>query len=310
MGYEIKKYCGEFYDADDFAKEIRQGIAEHFQMEPGDFYGELIQVVSEPVIISTHSLNRTIIQSGAGLPGYTVFLLPGNMSQDFSWRKLRLTGKRIGLLKEGMPHFSVLPPNFFGTPISLSNKYFNELIIKMNFNENLYKYVLQSEAMEIRSEDAYLIQKMVIDICNSNKIDSKKLIEDLPVLMLKALDKVTKDAPIQISNSHDIIFAKFMEYINLHLDQPIKTHDICNRVEISERNLRYIFKELTGITPMKFVKNLKLNKARKDIKFAKEKTEINAIANKWGFGHSGQFAADYKKLFGELPYQTAIKSSK
>jgi AraC family ethanolamine operon transcriptional activator len=28
------------------------------------------------------------------------------------------------------------------------------------------------------------------------------------------------------------------------------------------------------------------------------------IANSWGFWHMGQFAADYRKLFGELPYKS------
>ena len=33
-------------------------------------------------------------------------------------------------------------------------------------------------------------------------------------------------------------------------------------------------------------------------------TKILNIANDWGFWHMGQFAADYKSLFGELPSET------
>jgi AraC family ethanolamine operon transcriptional activator len=31
---------------------------------------------------------------------------------------------------------------------------------------------------------------------------------------------------------------------------------------------------------------------------------VNETAQSWGFFHLGQFAADYSKLFGELPSQT------
>ncbi|MCK5375915.1 MAG: helix-turn-helix domain-containing protein, partial [Acidobacteria bacterium] len=31
---------------------------------------------------------------------------------------------------------------------------------------------------------------------------------------------------------------------------------------------------------------------------------VTDVANNWGFWHMGQFAADYRKMFGELPSQT------
>ncbi len=35
---------------------------------------------------------------------------------------------------------------------------------------------------------------------------------------------------------------------------------------------------------------------------------INHVSSHWGFWHSGQFASDYKKLFGELPSETVNKT--
>lgn len=310
MNFNINKYHTVFHDADAFAKEIRQGIAEHYQLAPGSFYGELTQVVSEPVIVAVHSMNLTILQTGTGLADYTTFLLPGNMGQDFSWRKQRLTGKRIGLLKSEMEHFAVLPPNFFGTPISISNQYFMEMIIKLKYNENLFKTIQQKEAIEINPEDAYQMQQIVIGLCRSTEVDSELLTKELPELLLKSIDRIAEELPKQLSSPRDIVFSKSISCIHQHLDQKFIASEICSDIEISERSLRYIFKEMTGLSPMKYIKNLKLNKARKDIKNAVDTVNINVIANNWGFNHSGQFAADYKKLFGEYPSQTAIKSSK
>jgi AraC family ethanolamine operon transcriptional activator len=305
----VKKYQNSYDDADDYAMAIRQGSVEHHQLEPGSFQGELKQVVSEKVMISTHRMNRIIYQAGKALKGYTVFLLPGDMSQDFSWRKQRLTGKRIGLLKSGMKHYSVLPSNFFGTPVSLSNQYLKELIIKLDIDKNLYNLIQQSEAVEIMNEDAYHTQQMVIELCNAETVNSNRLINDLPVLVLQSIEKVMGKTPIQLSNNRDIVFSKALSYIDDQQLQTITTKDLCEIADTSERNLRYIFKEMTGFSPMKFTKNLRLNKARKEIKMSQEKSEVNAIASRWGFSHSGQFAADYKHLFGEYPSATNFLSS-
>ena len=33
-------------------------------------------------------------------------------------------------------------------------------------------------------------------------------------------------------------------------------------------------------------------------------TRVTDVANEWGFWHLGQFAADYRRHFGELPSET------
>jgi AraC family ethanolamine operon transcriptional activator len=45
-----------------------------------------------------------------------------------------------------------------------------------------------------------------------------------------------------------------------------------------------------------------LNGVHRDLRKANlDGKRISDVANDWGFWHMGQFAADYKKLFGELP---------
>ena len=304
LNFKIKKYYDIFHNPYDFAKGIRQGKIEHYQLEPGNFSGELTQVVTDDVIVSVHEMDSAILQTGTGLNGFITFLIPGNMKQEISWREQRLTGKRIGILKSNMWHFAVTPPKFFATPVSLSNDFFNDLIIKYGYDENIYRLIQQKETIELYPEDANQIQQMVITLCKSKHLDYDLMTIALPELILKSIAKIADELPKQESRSRDIVFGKSLAYIHEHLDQKITTPQICSAIEISERNLRYIFKEMIGLSPMKYIKLIKLNKVRKEIINAKKKAEIHLIANEWGFGHSGQFAADYKKLFGEFPSQT------
>lgn len=303
----FKKLSYSFRDADIFARHISQGILEYSQLEPGYFYGELTEVLSKKVIVSTHKMNRIIQQEGPGIEDFTTFLLPGNMVQDFSWRKQRLTGKRIGILKSKMYHFAISMPNFFGTPISLNNNYFNELILKHGYDTSIYKAIQQREAIDINPEDAYEMQQIVIELCNSNSVDYNLLVRKLPLLILKAIENVFEESGKKVSSSRDIIFMNSINYIKKNLDQKISVREICLAVDISERSLRYIFNEKCGLSPNRYIVSMKLNKVRKEIKNAAIDHDIHLIAGKWGFSHSGQFAADYKKLFGELPSETLAR---
>lgn len=256
-------------------------------------------------MVSTHKMNQILLQVGKGLKDYTTFLLPGNMSQDFSWRNQRLSGKRIGLLRSNMRHFSVMPTNFFGTPITLSNHYFNELIIKLKYDANLYKALQQKELIEIDNEDAFRMQQIVIDLCNSDRVEADLLINELPLMLLKAIENVKKTLRSPVApRPKDINFGEAIEFIDKNLKQKLNSEIVCIACGISERNLRYIFQEMTGLSPMRFIKSLKLNKVRKEILKESNELDIGAIATNWGFNHYGHFAADYNKLFGELPSTT------
>ena len=299
MKTQFIKTQSEFNDIYAFADQIAQARLEHYQLAPGNFYRELTQIISDPVIISTHRMNPSILQVGRGADGYTTFLIPVSLLQDVSWRKYRLTGKRIGILKSGEQHFGITQRNFFAVALSIRNSYFHGLIIKHGYEGNIYKLIQQTEAIDLRQEDAFQIQQMVINLCKSKKLDYDLMTIALPELLLKSIANRAGEPPKHQTTSREIVFGNSLAYIHRHLDQEITTSNICSVVEISERSLRYIFKEIIRLSPLKYVKFIKLNKARQDIRNAKKNMDIGTISGKWGFSHSGRFAAAYKKLFGE-----------
>jgi AraC family ethanolamine operon transcriptional activator len=56
---------------------------------------------------------------------------------------------------------------------------------------------------------------------------------------------------------------------------------------------------------MAYFKAGRLNAVRQELKAAAADTAtVHEIAQRWGFWHTGEFAAAYRRLFGELPSQT------
>ena len=93
------------------------------------------------------------------------------------------------------------------------------------------------------------------------------------------------------------------EVLRSRLHEPIGVVDLCREVEASDRTLRLAFRERYGLGPMAYEKCLRLNAVRSQLK-ASPLLPIADVARQFGFHHLGNFAADYRRLFGELPSTT------
>ncbi|GAB4176305.1 MAG: hypothetical protein Fur0032_16240 [Terrimicrobiaceae bacterium] len=75
--------------------------------------------------------------------------------------------------------------------------------------------------------------------------------------------------------------------------------DLCAEVRASRRTLHLGFLELYGLGPMAYLRVIRLNGARRDLRRARG--SVTDIAMAWGFNHLGRFSAYYRQFFGELP---------
>jgi AraC family transcriptional regulator, ethanolamine operon transcriptional activator len=86
---------------------------------------------------------------------------------------------------------------------------------------------------------------------------------------------------------------------------------LCSYAQVSERTLQYAFQERFGMTPGKFLKARRLAAVRSALKDPDVPAKgVGAVAEQFNFWHVGQFAADYRRAFGELPSQTLLHNSR
>lgn len=100
------------------------------------------------------------------------------------------------------------------------------------------------------------------------------------------------------------------ELIHARLAQPIRLSELCRYSRLNIRSLEYGFHEVTGLTPIAYIKSLRLNAVRRALlrdPAARTRT-ISEIAMDTGFWHLSQFAGDYRAFFGETPTQTRRRS--
>ena len=135
---------------------------------------------------------------------------------------------------------------------------------------------------------------------------SRGLEEDLICALLLSLIDISRDCSKASANKRYRTTRTAIDYILAHPRQPIKAGELAEQASTTRRTLEKGFAEMLGMSPQQFIKSRRLHGCREELQSqgALPRPQITAIAGKWGFWHMGQFAADYRRLFGELPSQT------
>jgi AraC family ethanolamine operon transcriptional activator len=93
-------------------------------------------------------------------------------------------------------------------------------------------------------------------------------------------------------------------------DHAVTVPELCERLHVSRRTLQYCFEDELGLSPMAYLRAVRLNGVRRQLRdVARQRATggmngVQDVAAHWGFWHMSQFAADYRKLFAEAPSQT------
>lgn len=104
-------------------------------------------------------------------------------------------------------------------------------------------------------------------------------------------------------------YMHFVEnYINEHCEEPITLSQLVEMSGVSGRTLWEGFKRHKGISPIKYLKSVRMDRVYSDLKNADPKQKnVTDIALARGFTHLGRFSGDYKLCFGESPSETLKK---
>jgi transcriptional regulator GlxA family with amidase domain len=88
------------------------------------------------------------------------------------------------------------------------------------------------------------------------------------------------------------------------LGQPLTIEALALVANASVRSLFYSFKKSRGVSPMTFVKHVRIRHAREMLASGDPAASVTSVALACGFSNLGHFARYYHTTFGELPSDT------
>ena len=95
-----------------------------------------------------------------------------------------------------------------------------------------------------------------------------------------------------------------MDIIETSPQMPLTTTTLAMQCHTSVRTLQAGFRRHLGMSPMAYLRTVRLRHAHRDLRSAyPSHVTVASIAGRWGFTHLGRFAAAHKAMFGQTPLQ-------
>jgi AraC family ethanolamine operon transcriptional activator len=86
--------------------------------------------------------------------------------------------------------------------------------------------------------------------------------------------------------------------------RPIHIAELSAKFNVHRRLLHRAFEDIHGVPPITFLRRTRLSHVHAALLTAAPPATVKEIAIEHGFAELGRFAAEYRRMFGELPSQT------
>jgi AraC-like DNA-binding protein len=97
-----------------------------------------------------------------------------------------------------------------------------------------------------------------------------------------------------------------LAFMDERAGDPITLNEIATAARLSPRGLQAAFRRHLDITPLAYLRSVRMEQAHRDLEDAApgDGVSVAAVAARWGFTHLGRFAVEYRRRFGIYPSQT------
>jgi AraC family ethanolamine operon transcriptional activator len=305
------RYHQVFTDIDVFARTVWGWELNFRQLDRIAFHTEVRQVSTETVLVSRGRFASALEQRG-GSPAETwTFALLDPSSPGIVWRGQRVAVDKLMIYPPGSEIDAVSPRGFDVLTISVSMASFSEWdsIFRMADKPSIRPLCVAARIEPRTLRMIRISANALIDTPASERLVRRNIIRELNDLLCIALQGAIADWPKPSLEKKNRLIRKVNSYIDDRIDEPITLVDLCRAANASPRTLQRLYKERFGLSPKAYLKIRRLNGVKQAIQKSRDRKieKISDLANIWGFWHMGQFAADYKRFFGELPSHTLKK---
>jgi transcriptional regulator GlxA family with amidase domain len=96
-------------------------------------------------------------------------------------------------------------------------------------------------------------------------------------------------------------------WLKKHFREAFRIDDIAQQASMSTSSFHQWFREITGMSPLQYQKQLRLQEARSILR--NERIDVGTVSRRVGYESCSQFSREYSRLFGNPPVSEIGKGS-
>ncbi len=306
----LHKCIVESGDVDQHAGNLTNWLQEYDQLGEGVFYGRLEELAFDKLQVFKEHTSRALRQDCNVWPNALWLGIPANR------QPCRIDGQSVQgnqiMCRPGSCDFELVTPECFdilGIVVDL------DLLRGMAAVQGMDVSACRLTEPRLMLSEAtlsglrYVIERL---IHSELATAASRLSQDLVMMaLLQVLEEQTPCQQNVPSYAHrKAVVDRVKSHLRENGEAPVTMIELCELTHVSRRTLQYSFESILGISPLRYLRVTRLNRVRRALMAVEENTiTVTQVCAQWGFWHLGQFARDYKQLFGECPSETLRRKS-
>jgi len=256
-------------------------------------------------------------QIGGPVIGFRTFALRADNCSDFRWCGEAVHPHSLIVLPSDGEFESVSLPGFDVFTLSLCNQLL-ERTAEVYFQRPLSAFMgSQGQICHLAADEVRVLRALLHSL--SRDVGERTLGDDslretstrrqleqrFAHRVLSCLGRGDASEPVRPRSKRLKVLVEAKELIDQERKQNLSVLDLVEYTGVSRRTLEYAFHDGLGIAPAAYLKAGRLRAlSRELLRRNGAETSVASLCKKFGFGHLGQVAADYRDMFGELPSAT------
>ena len=305
-----------FDDHEQFAAALRGWIPVARKLDRGPFAASLLQIDFGDVRMIHANIDSVVEMEGAAPKGFQSFGLPAGRQTVGRWCGEAVSGGRFVNLFDESGHFnSVIQPGFETFVVSVREDWLLERGESLEIPVEARRGEARVSEHDPASLQILLAMLQRISLAGLTGMNEDKRVDFRDLLCgnvtgrLLELLSVGRPASRSFSRLRGRILEQARDWIEAAASEELTVSGLCRGIGAGERTVRRVFLEYFGVTPLDYWKAQRLNRVHHELLESDPgHGQVSAIANRWGFWHLGQLAADYRQLFDELPSEMLARA--
>ena len=278
------------------------------QLEKGTLDARVCAIKMAFGVVLQVNFNRAFHQVGCAPKDQLTFGIPDVGVGEFGWCAAQSRGGTLLNFNLNSGFEGVSPAGFNGHTFSFDANALQDFAVSLGLDTALASLIegrsYWNTPGTIKLGHHLRRFSRVLGRNDPDVLNSEMINEEIAACVLECLNGESDEHDVISTGQKHVVLKRSMEILNDPDQLPITVARLCAEVPTSLSTLKRVFLAEFSVLPKTYIRSRCLSAVREDLAKFSSGTRIADVANKWGFWHMGQFARDYRAMFGELPSDT------